>query len=119
MNGWLTIELKQLRFFGYHGLYPEEKKTGNEFEVNLDVSYPPPEKVTAPEETIDYVKLYQLLQEEMKNPRELLETLVTEIAQSIHQAFPRIKKIDIGITKLQAPITGFRGRVGVRYVKEF
>jgi dihydroneopterin aldolase len=36
----ITIELKQLRFLAYHGLYAEERKTGNEFEINLSVSFP-------------------------------------------------------------------------------
>ena len=40
MAGMISIELKRLRFLAYHGLYAEEKKTGNEFEVNLVVNVP-------------------------------------------------------------------------------
>ena len=41
MPGSITIELKGLRFFAYHGLYAEEQKTGNEFEIDLFVTHQP------------------------------------------------------------------------------
>ena len=116
----MTIELHQLRFFSFHGLYAEEKKTGNEFEVNLTVSYmPPPGLITGIEETVNYTKLSELVKEEMQKPRDLLETLVMEITGLIHSSFPQVKKVEIAVTKLHPPITQFTGTVGVRYQKEF
>ncbi|MBL7731144.1 MAG: dihydroneopterin aldolase, partial [Chitinophagaceae bacterium] len=35
MPGTITVSLHKLIFRAYHGLYPEERKTGNDFEVNL------------------------------------------------------------------------------------
>lgn len=119
MNETITIKLNQLRFFAYHGLYPEEKKIGAEFEVNLEISYSPPEKITALDETVNYEKIYELLKSEMQKPRELLETLVMEVTQVIHLSFPSIKKTDISITKLQVPIVGFNGNVSVKYSKTY
>ena len=120
MSGFLTIALKELRFYAQHGLYPEEKKTGNEFEINLVVSYSPSLQIVDDlHETVNYVSLYELLKKEMQQPRELLETLVMEIAEKIHHDFTLIKKIDITITKLQAPIAAFTGKVGVSYIKEY
>ncbi|HYM93359.1 MAG TPA: dihydroneopterin aldolase [Chitinophagaceae bacterium] len=119
MQDLLNISLSGLRFFAYHGLYSEEKKIGAEFGMNISVSFLPPDKITGLEETVNYVKLFQLLKEEMQKPRELLETFVMEITQSIHLSFPSIKKIEIAITKLQAPIVGFKGDITVKYSKEF
>ena len=119
MERAITIELKQLRFFAYHGLYEEEKKIGAEFEVNLAVSFSPSDKITALDETVNYEKLYQLLKEEMQKPRDLLETLAMEIAQAIHLAFSQIKKIGISITKLHVPIVSFIGNVEVNFFKEY
>ena len=120
MPATLTIFLHQLRFFAYHGLYPEERKTGNDFEVNLSVSYTPPEGIiTDLSATINYERLFALLQEQMQLPRGLLETLAMEIAETIHSTFPGIKSLDISITKLHAPITSFTGQVGTRYYKEY
>lgn len=120
MNDLLTIELKQLRFFAYHGVYAEERKTGNEFEVNLSVSYEPGNAVIDDlRETVNYVTLYELLKTEMQNPRDLLETFLMEVATHIHTSFSQIKSIEITITKLHPPIVQFTGTVGVKYAAEY
>jgi dihydroneopterin aldolase len=120
MNTNLTIELKNLRFLAYHGLYAEEKKTGNEFEIDLFVSYQPSSgTITGIADTVNYSELYALLKTEMQKPRDLLETLVMEVAEVIHVSFPQIKKIDISVTKLHMPIAKFTGTAGVRFVKEY
>lgn len=119
MKEMITIKLHKLHFFAFHGLYPEEKQVGAEFEVNLSVSFLPADTITHLSETINYVKLYQFLKEEMQKPRELLETFVMEVTQSIHVSFPYVKKIEISVTKLQAPIAGFTGNIAVEYSKEF
>jgi dihydroneopterin aldolase len=120
MNDLVTIELKELRFFAFHGLYSEEKKTGNEFEMNLSVAFHPGSgTITGIADTVNYAALYELMRSEMQQPRELLETVVMELAEKIHAGWPSVKKIDIGLTKLQAPIEKFTGKVGVRYTKEY
>lgn len=119
MNDTIIIRLNNLHFFSYHGLYKEEKMIGAEFEVNLTVSFTPPDKIIALDETVNYEKLYQLVKEEMQKPRELLETLVVEITQAIHLSFPQIKKIDISICKLRVPIESFIGNIEVKYSKEY
>jgi 7,8-dihydroneopterin aldolase/epimerase/oxygenase len=120
MNSLLTISLTNLRFFAYHGLYAEEKKTGNQFEINLTVSYTPTQGIiTDISDTINYVSLYELLKKEMQQPRGLLETLAMEISEKIHAGFPLIKEIEISIAKTQPPIAGFVGEVGVRLSKQY
>ena len=120
MTGLITIELKQLRFLAYHGLYAEERKTGNEFEINLAVSYQPfSGTITGISDTVNYSELYRLLKSEMQKPRHLLETLVMEVAEVIHVSFLQIKKIEISITKLHVPIAKFTGTAGVKYQIEY
>lgn len=120
MSSYLTISLTNLRFFAYHGLYAEEKKTGNEFSVDLSVSYQPASgTITGISDTVDYSRLYELIKAEMQKPRDLLETFVMEMTEIIHASFPGIKKVDISVTKLHLPITGFIGQAVVRYVKEY
>lgn len=120
MPGLITIELHKLYFYANHGLYTEEKKLGNEFEVNLTVTHEHTGKtITDLSDTVNYVQLYNLLKEEMQKPRHLLETFVMEAAELIHVSFPEIKSINISITKLHAPIAKFTGTVGVSYSKEY
>jgi dihydroneopterin aldolase len=120
MPGLMTIELKGLHFFAYHGLYAEERKTGNEFEIDLFVTHQPvKDPIKRISETVNYVGLFEILQKEMERPRELLETFVMQVSDIIHEKFPRILKVEISMTKLHPPIPGFTGRVGVQYVKEY
>lgn len=119
MNNQLTISLNKLLFFAYHGLYAEEKKIGAEYEINLLVSFEPPDNITSLEETVNYQKIYSLLKTEMKRPRELLETFVMEVTQAIHLSFPVIKKIEITITKSEVPVSEFTGNVSAKYCKEY
>ncbi len=116
----LTIELTGLHFFANHGLFAEEQKIGNEFEVDLFVSYDPgEERIDELSETVNYASLYDLLKVEMKKPRELLETFVMELTGLLHATYPSIKKIEIALYKLNPPIATFTGKVGVRYIQEF
>jgi dihydroneopterin aldolase len=120
MQGEMIIELKGLHFFAYHGLYAEERKTGNEFEVNLSVTCLTGDNIiTHLSETVNYSQLYKLLKAEMQKPRGLLETFVMEVAEVIHLTFSQVKKIELSITKLQPPIAAFKGTVGVNYSKEY
>lgn len=116
----ITIELKNLRFFAHHGLYAEEKKIGNEFEVNLWVIYTSGSGVINDiAQTINYATLYELLKTEMQKPRDLLETVVMEITERIYLFYPNVKKVEIVVTKMHPPITTFIGTIGVRYSKEW
>lgn len=120
MKGTLTIELTNLRFFAKHGLFAEEQKIGNEFEVDLFVTYDPGAVlIDELSETVNYANLFALLKDEMQKPRKLLETFVMQVADRIHVTYPTIRKIEILLSKINPPIAKFTGKVGVKYVKEF
>lgn len=116
MTNLLTIDIRNCRFRAFHGLYPEERQKGNDFVVNLSVGYVPQSgMITALEDTIDYAILFSIIDRAMKEPVDLLETLAQKIAASIHQQFPRVKTIDVGIEKLNPPIDQFTGSAAVRF----
>jgi 7,8-dihydroneopterin aldolase/epimerase/oxygenase len=120
MAGLITIELKQLRFHAFHGLYAEEKKTGNEFEVSLAVSFESDEQIiTSLDQSVNYARLYELISSEMRQQRDLLETFVMELAEKIHTDLPGVKNVEISIHKLHPPVARFTGSVGVKYSKGF
>lgn len=120
MDATMTITLTGLHFHAFHGIYPEELKTGNDFSVDLAVAYAAPDEVvTDVGDTINYVSLYDIIKQAMQKPRGLLETLAMEIANRIHNVFPQVKNVDISIRKMNPPIAGITGDVGVRYHKDF
>jgi dihydroneopterin aldolase len=116
----ITIELQDLKFYEHHGIYEEERKVMNAFEVNLCVSYeeniPVFEKIS---DTISYVNLFRIVQEKMKEPVFLLEKICLGIILSIKHQYPAGSEIRISIFKLQAPIEHFVGKVGVTMHRSF
>jgi dihydroneopterin aldolase len=116
----VTIKLKQLRFFAHHGLYEEERKVSNEFIVDLEVAFESSVAVIKKmNETINYIKLYELVKGHMLQSTDLIETLAMKISNNIHESYPRVKKVSISITKKYPPVINFSGNVAVNYVKEY
>jgi len=109
----LTIQLHQLQFFAYHGLYEVEKINGNNFLMDIDICIGETGKIENINQTIDYVKVYDLISNRMKVPTPLLETLAQELAAGIYVLDNRIISITISIKKLTPPINNFLGTVGV------
>ena len=115
-----TIELRNLQFFSFHGLYEEEKKVGGEFVVDVFAKFPSENhNLTSIDETVNYAALFAIIKEEMNQPRELLETIAQSIAEKIYTKYSVIKEIEIRIEKKRAPIVGFSGSVAARYKKQY
>jgi dihydroneopterin aldolase len=114
----MTIQLNDVKFYGYHGLYKEEQKVGNNFIVNLSIEFiPTAQKITSIIETIDYVQVYHLVNTRMKIPTPLLETIVVDIADSIFEKFSIAQKVNIQITKEKVYIHTLNGNMSVALSK--
>jgi dihydroneopterin aldolase len=112
----LSIKLNNLKFFGTHGLYPGEKFTGGQFEVDVIVQFEPRNiPVRYMDETIDYTVVYQLVKSVMDEPAELLETLATESVHRLLSAYGNAEYVSVYVRKLNAPIEGFEGEVGAHF----
>ena len=120
MAGHFTIELNSIRFFAEHGMYEEEKRVGNEFEVDVSIECKSPKRIiTSIEQTINYAEVYRILQEEFAQRKFLLETVAMQVADKLQHQFPEIETVKISIRKLNPPITNFSGSVGITYRKIF
>ena len=71
------------------------------------------------DDTINYAEIYALAKSEMLQPRELLETFLSQLAEKIRQAYPQVVKLKMSLYKLQMPLTNFDGRIGVELEKEY
>jgi dihydroneopterin aldolase len=115
-----TIELRNLWFFSFHGLYEEEKKVGGEFVVDAFAKFPAEDHdLTSINETVNYAALFAIIKDEMDKPRELLETIAQSIAEKIYAKYSVIKEIEIRIEKKKAPIVGLNGSVAAKYRKVY
>lgn len=116
----LKISLHHLKFHAFHGLYKEERSTGNDFEVNLDVYFNESvETITRLPETINYASLYQLVKDRMNIPEPLLETVAMHIAHQVKKRFPEVCEINISVSKINPPLLNFQGETTVAYSKRY
>jgi len=117
-NQTMRISLNKLLFVGYHGLYPEEKKLGNNYSVEIDIDFTPKQGVIDQlDQTIDYVHVYVIVKKWMEIPTPLLETLVGKIVDDILSSQTLANKVFVKITKLHLPISSFEGNVSVKIEK--
>lgn len=117
----ITVELKELRFQGLHGLYEGENIVGNQFEVSLEVTCENDieSDFLLITDTLDYTQLYNIIKIQMQKPVALLEKLAFDILNDCKAIYPQIKFATISIYKLQPPIEHFQGKVGVTLQKTF
>lgn len=114
----MKLCLNELSFFGYHGLYKEEKKMGNHFTVEVQIDFTPKSSIVNDiTQTIDYVAVYALVKKWMDIPTPLLETLVCLIADDILQTHLLAEKVSVTITKLKLPIAYLEGNASVSIEK--
>jgi len=100
--------------FAYHGVLPEEKKLGQEFQVSLelgtDFSVIKDDQI---EQAVDYRHAVEIVQEIMKGPScNLLETLATRIANKMLQV-PGVIEVVVEVRKPNPPLPAVKGGTGV------
>lgn len=115
----LTIQLQNLKFHAYHGLYDLEKFSGNTFIIDVDVAVEINDPITRLHQTVNYATVYEIIKMRMQHPTQLLETVAQEIIQLIRNIDDRIRLVNISIKKLSPPIENFQGTVGVKISTSF
>lgn len=111
----MTIKLENMRLYGYHGVLPQEKCVGAEFEVDVEICMPPAQGCYTDTiiDTINYAEIYKIVNREFNIPSDLLEHVVERIADAISNQWPAICSIKVKLTKLAPPIPGFNGKASV------
>jgi dihydroneopterin aldolase len=100
------ITLTGLELFGYHGVFPDEKREGQRFVVDvtiwLDVT-----AAAASDDlngTVNYAELAELASEVVTGPaRDLIETVAAEIADEVMRRYP-VHAVEVTVHKPSAPI---------------
>jgi len=112
----LTIQLKDVLFRSFHGVYKEETILGGDFMVNVVVDFMPQSAVIYQlEETLNYEILFEKVKKRMAIPTPLLETIVMELANEILRDFKGVQRVWVAIEKRNPPIPGLSGSVLVSY----
>lgn len=103
------ILLKNMSFFGYHGVLEEEKKMGQRFFVDatLFLSLLDAGETDDLKHTVHYGVAYEIIKNQVeKNRYDLIEALGENICKDLFAAFDLIEKIILQIRKPSAPVVG-------------
>ncbi len=102
------VILEGLEFHSYHGVYPQERSSGNKFEVDVEVETRFETSAFHDDlsGTINYEEVYALVKDEMAKPSKLLERVGHSIAERILNSFPEALAVKISISKFNPPIGG-------------
>lgn len=101
------ITVKGIRGFGYHGVFEDEAKNGQDFFVDLDITLDLSKASRSDQlaDTIDYGAITNLVVSEITGERvQLIEMLAGRIADRILTLHPQIAKIAVTVHKPQAPV---------------
>lgn len=100
------VYLKEIRFYAFHGVMPQEQLVGGEFMVSLRVAYPFEAAMESDDvtDTLNYAELYALVKEQMDIPSRLLEHVAGRIVKAIQMQYPQVTRIELKITKQNPPM---------------
>nr|WP_315252216.1 dihydroneopterin aldolase [uncultured Flavobacterium sp.] len=103
-----TIKLKNIRTFSYHGCLIEEGKIGSDYSVDLEIKANLRQSAASDNliDTVDYVHLNKIVEEEMAVRSNLLEHVTKRIIDRAFKEIEMITKIKIGVSKINPPIGG-------------
>ncbi|MCT4563942.1 MAG: dihydroneopterin aldolase [Maledivibacter sp.] len=103
------IIMKNLAFFGYHGVLQEENTLGQKFFVDIEIFVDLRKAGLSDrvEDTVHYGEVYEKVKDIVENKRfKLIEALAENIAKTILEDFLTVNEICVKIRKPEAPVKG-------------
>ncbi len=109
------IRLERMEFRALHGCYELERKVGNRFTVDLEITaelghVAADDRV---EEAVNYLTVYEVVREQMRVTQRTIERVATNIIDALYAAYPEIRHIRCTVSKLAPPLGGKLDRVSV------
>ena len=108
------INIEGIRVFAYHGHLPEEAKLGGHFIINVWVTIDTSEveKTDDLKDTIDYVKIIEIVKQQMSIRANMIEVPAKRIVDTI-LALEKVQKVKVEVEKIQPPIDATFNKISV------
>ncbi len=103
------ITLKNMKFYAFHGVLPEEQSQGQDFYIDVEmlVDLRKCGINDSLEDTVDYSAVYDTVKDVTQNNKfQLIEKLADSISREILSRYENISGITVRVRKPQAPING-------------
>lgn len=109
------ICLDGMEFHAMHGCYELERKVGNRFRVELEMTAElgaaaVEDNVTL---TVNYLTAYECVREVMRTTQHTIERVALNIIEALYARFPQVRHIKCTVSKLAPPLGGKLDRVSV------
>jgi dihydroneopterin aldolase len=112
-----TILVTGIKCYAYHGCLEEEELIGGNYIVDVEIETDFEAAATDDEllKTIDYVKVYEIVNTQMGIRSKLIEHVAKRIHDSLKEELSKIQSVTVKVTKLNPPIPGDVQQVSVIY----
>lgn len=115
------IHVKEMQFYGTHGVLPEETVLGQRFRANVSLAVDMKKAGETDDlnETVSYVGVYDICQEIIEGkPFKLIEAVAETVATRILQQYDgQVFGVRVEIIKPDPPIRGHYKEVAVEIVR--
>lgn len=110
-----TVEVSGIEVFAYHGCMDEEGRLGGKFivDIRLETDFMTAARTDQLSDTIDYVRIREIVVEEMAIRSKLIEHVGYRILKRFQQEFPLLISSWIKVRKINPPIKGTVSEVAV------
>ncbi|SDX84158.1 dihydroneopterin aldolase [Paenibacillus sp. CF384] len=115
------MTLKGMRFFGYHGVFPEENKLGQQFYVDLSLQMDLSQAARTDdlEHTINYAEIHARVKSIVEGPPfKLIEALAGHVASAVLDAYTSVNEVTVSVTKPNPPFEIFFDGVTVELCRK-
>ena len=102
------ISIKGIKGYGYHGVFDFEKRYGQEFFVDIEISIDLQEasKSDRLTDSLDYSLLTAIAKNAIEKLQfDLIERLAGFIADTVKENFPHVESIAVTVHKPSAPVS--------------
>lgn len=101
------VAIKGAEFYAYHGFYEEERKIGNTFIIDAEVTLKSFDSADDNiMDTVNYEKIYEICKQEMGNTQKLLETVVFQIITRFQAELAHIIGAKVRLDKIAPQMGG-------------
>ena len=113
----ITVEVRDLRVFGRHGVHEEERERGQEFVFDVELEVGKRGAGDRLEDAVDYVAVARAVQE-VSDGRQyaLLEALASTVAEELERRFSP-ERVRVRVRKPEVRPAGLEGTVSVTVTK--
>lgn len=100
------IKLNGMQFYGYHGVFPEENKLGQRFNVDIELFLPLDKAGLSDQlqDTVNYAEVYFRIKEIVEQRTyQLIEALAENIASELLHTYTSINEVTVRVIKPHPP----------------